>query len=261
MSLPVPQSLIKDGFQQAVVSAEPRLLLATDGFDKTGKTEFALSAPGPIVVFNLDMGLEGVVEKWLDKKVVVVEQFEIPTFDKQQEYAKLWSRFYDKFRKAVANQDVRTIFCDTGDDVWALERLAEFGTLNPRMTQNERTGKYGVLNELYKSLIRMVYFESGKNLILTHKLKKRYVKYKNVKGEENEAWDGTWERGGFKEQNYLIQANLRHRFTQGEGFAIDIINCRQNMDLAGYTLTGSECNFTGLAATIFPNVDPGYWEG
>jgi hypothetical protein len=57
----------------------PRLLMAIDGPQKGGKTHFALTAPGPIGILNIDNGLEGVVEKFYDKgKTIGVKKVTLP---------------------------------------------------------------------------------------------------------------------------------------------------------------------------------------
>ena len=40
-----------------------RLVCSIEGLDKTGKSHLAMSAPGPIVYVDLDVGTEGVIQK------------------------------------------------------------------------------------------------------------------------------------------------------------------------------------------------------
>ena len=42
------------------------------GAPKVGKSHFALTAPGPIIYFSLEPGLEGVVEKFMETKEVFI---------------------------------------------------------------------------------------------------------------------------------------------------------------------------------------------
>jgi hypothetical protein len=52
------------GFSDAVVETPYRLIASVSGKEKTGKTHFALTAPEPIIFFNIDVGTEGVVGKF-----------------------------------------------------------------------------------------------------------------------------------------------------------------------------------------------------
>ena len=53
------------GFRKAGADAiRHRLIISVDGHEKQGKSHFALTAPQPIALFDVDTGLEGVVEKF-----------------------------------------------------------------------------------------------------------------------------------------------------------------------------------------------------
>ena len=52
------------GLSTPVLGGLPkRLVISLAGFEKTGKTHLAFTGKSPIVIFNLDLGTEGVIEK------------------------------------------------------------------------------------------------------------------------------------------------------------------------------------------------------
>ena len=50
--------------------APRRMVVALDGLEKMGKTSWALTAPGPIALQNLDIGAEGVIQKFQSEKQI-----------------------------------------------------------------------------------------------------------------------------------------------------------------------------------------------
>ena len=53
------------GLSTPVLGGLPkRLVISLAGFEKTGKTHLAFTGKSPIVIFNLDLGTEGVIEKF-----------------------------------------------------------------------------------------------------------------------------------------------------------------------------------------------------
>src|SRR5271156_6583904 len=60
------------GFVRANQAVSRRLIVAVDGAEKCGKSHFAMSAPGPLGIINLDIGLDGVVQKFQGQKEIWV---------------------------------------------------------------------------------------------------------------------------------------------------------------------------------------------
>lgn len=244
-------SMKQAGIVPAASQTVRRILVATEGADKSGKTNFALSAPGPIGYINLDIGLEGVVEKFMGKKQIFVKHCPVPPITElnnqvnQKKYLQIWhevKKAHDAFRGEAG---IRTIVWDTGTDAWELVRLAEFGQLAPGADIKRA---YQPLNMLFKALIREMY-EGDKNFVMIHKLKERYVAGKNNKGELVESWDGGYKRAGFKETGYLIQVNVEH-FRDEEGFGVRIKDSRQNPWTSGMTFRDDEADFAHVASAI-----------
>lgn len=242
----VPRDLIAMGFQPAEDEPKLRLLVSSEGQEKTGKSEFWMSAPSPIACINLDIGTEGVVEKWAKKKNIWMLNFSVPPVvqAKQGEYVGIWARTKAAYDKILAHPDVRTVVVDTNSDWWELARLAEFGSLSPAVDVKRA---YPPLNMAFRSIIRAAY-QTDKNLILTHKVSEKWKK--NAAGVD--APSGEFERAGFKEDGYLIQVNISHHYEDGK-FRLRVKNCRQNMDIAGFDFFDRECSFPDLASMVFGN--------
>ncbi len=249
----IPADLAKLGFEEDDGEIHYRMLVGSDGLEKTGKSNFWMTAPGPIAGINLDIGLEGVIHKYSKQKKIWVLNYNIPPMKNTAEYLPHLNIIRSAYEAAANHKDVRTLVVDTGTDLWELIRLAEFGTVNPKDPRGSLA--YTNCNMLYRGLIKMAY-ESDKNLVVTHKLDDEWVKV-NGKNEKS----GSMTRAGFKESSYLIQVNTRHTYDKQAGeFGIEILDCRQNMQMSGYTLTGNDCTFAGLGQVVFPESSPEDWK-
>lgn len=231
------------GFVEADGEPKRRLLVSVRGLEKTGKTHFSLTAPGPIAFFDLDMGTEGVVSKFqaLGKKILLNKV--TPDMAETE-----WPRFKEAFRAALASRQIKTIVWDTETEVWELVRLCKFGKLTQVMPYH-----YGPVNNEYRKLLRETY-DSGKNLILLHKMKPKYIDDKRTR---------EYERAGFNDIGFIAQVNAivyRDPTDEGGEFNLEILDCRQNSDAAGEVLLGEMASFPYLASLAFPDTNPGDWE-
>jgi len=235
-----------NGFKKADDKVVPRLIAAVSGLEKQGKTSFALSAPGPIIFFNLDYGMEGVIGKYTYLKDIYVKEYRYKRNDTADKYVQLWTGFVTDFYAALKSQ-ARTIIIDTATEAWELLRLARFGKLTQVQPYH-----YGPVNAEYMALMREGY-SYDKNIILLHKLKKQYV---------NESFSGNYERAGFNNTGFLVQANLEvYRDGLDGPFVLKILDCRQNSSVGGSEVE-LEDEFTGfpyLAQLVFPNTSEEDW--
>jgi hypothetical protein len=252
-----------EGFEQMTSAAPPaRLIWRSFGPEKTGKTHFGLTGPGPVAVLSFDVGLEGVVEKFVAAgKVVYLAEFE---FDKDKCQQADAVEIRDRFTKAyaLALDRARTIIIDTETELWELFRHAEFpfGTDAPK--------NYVQLNARYRDMIQLAY-DAGVNLQLIQKVKEKWGTIKKINSQGREVDSpyptGELEPTGFKELGYIVQANLRHGWTKERGFVVDVVNCRQNMQYAGVSLDAASMpsqtapTLPELGQLIFPTSTPEQW--
>lgn len=265
----LPASFLKDGFVAGNVARKGRrLLLGTDGPSDSGKTEFALSAPGPGIVLCLDRGFDAMLDNPnppptrrddFGFKVITVP---LATQMQQSEYKDYWKAFYAEYRKALDNKDCRTVVIDGDSESWELQRLAEFGRLTkvPSIL-------YDNVNAARKVMYARAY-DSGKIIIATNRVGKHYkTKFKadgtpelNNSGNEVREWDGSYERKGFGDQDYLFMIQLRHIYNPEKSqWGIRLMKCKPDPSLVGFELWGEECNFQTLVQTVYPHISLKEW--
>jgi hypothetical protein len=129
------------GFEPIETTIQPRLILALDGKEKSGKTHFSLTAPDPIAYFAIDMGHEGVVRKFVDgevaSKIILradkkIKVPDISVYDKKTDSLKIdataaWEKMRNAYKAACASPDIKTVVVDTATEMWELLRLARLG--------------------------------------------------------------------------------------------------------------------------------------
>ena len=258
----LPASFAKDGFfpPEKIRGKLRRLLIGTDGWDNTGKTEFALSAPGPIIWLCVNRDFDGVLDNPNPPKsrradvALKAIPLPLPTQLDQAGYQQHWRNFYQEYMKALANPDVRTVILDGDSDTWELQRLAEFG----KVTQVPSL-QYPNVNAARKAMISRAH-DSGKIVIATNKLENEYETKLNDKGKDIQVKTGRMRRQGFKDWTYLWGVHLRHlRNPDTNEFGVQILMAKVDTSLAGLELWGSDCNFQTVIQTIYPNVPLSEW--
>lgn len=201
-------------------SKSNRLIVSITGEQKTGKTHFALTAPGPIAYFDLDIGTEGVIHKFAGDKEILAKRFLFD--DKASEIvAKLFEEFKKDYYAALNAPKIKTIVIDTMSDVWEFIRLARFGKLTQIMPV-----RYAEVNSEMRKFIRDAFLKD-KTLILLHKVREEY---------KNNSPTGKMKIAGFSEVPFLVQVNLETFIDPEVGNSFRFVDCRQNPELRGLEL-------------------------
>jgi hypothetical protein len=219
-----------------------RLTVVVKGRWKQGKTNFALTAPAPIAHFNLDVGLEGVIEKFRRIKEIYTNDYSYRTETGVSTIAMatpIWNKLMTDYKYFLQQKEIRTIIIDTESEAFDLIRFARLGSLAlPR----EASYKYGPVNAEFNALLRLA-FSSDKNLVLIKKMKDEYIKNERT---------GRDEPAGYKDTSYQIQVNLlAWRDGMDGAFHLLIEDCRQNPDVAGMDLEGDMCHWDFLHGLVF----------
>lgn len=249
-----------------------RLMIGTEGFSNTGKTEFMLSAPGPGAVISVDRGFDAIFDNPKPPtarredfgfnviQTPLASQSTDPRF-----YAEHWNKFYTAYKEALAIPEVRTIGIDCDSDTWELQRLAEWGTL-----QGIVSLRYAGVNASRRVLYARAW-DSGKIVIAANKLSKDYKPVYNTDGspkldsagKQVREWDGkSYERQGFNDQDYLFSLQIRHLYREGKGgpeWGLVILKCKADPSVQGMELWGDDCNFAGLVQTCYPHIPLEEW--
>lgn len=226
------------GFERGdKIERHQRVILSLDGGQSSGKTHFGLTAPKPIVVFDFDLGMEHVIHKF-DQTQIFVRQFGSPSAEKDSsvDWKKEWTTCKNSFLEALKHKDVRTILIDTATEWWELVRMARLGRLEQVLPHH-----YGPVNAEMRTLVREAH-KHGKNLILTHKHRPKYV---------NDKWTGEYEMAGSKDVRYLAQVCLRMDKTK-DGVEYTIWKARQDRQLEGMVLAGDGVDFDMVAGLVMP---------
>lgn len=263
----VKKALVADtswGDFKMVSSEVPfRLIYRSYGPEKVGKNHFGLTGPGPIAIQSFDIGLEGVVEKFRKLgKEVRSTRYEFEKGDATQEAAiEIRDRFIADYK--IALKMARTIQWDTETELWEVFRYAKFGVMS------DAPKNYVELNGEYRDLIQMAY-AANVNLQLIQKVKEKWgtIKKQNREGRtvDSPYPTGEMEPTGFKEAGYIVQASLKHSWSKPVtdddgvttgGFKVEVLNCRQQMAIAGVTY--SNIDMPTLGQLIFEDSTEEDW--
>ena len=214
-------------------SVPRRLVIALSGFEKTGKTHLALTGRSPIVLFNLDVGEEGVVEKFKAAgKEVYIHQIPLerptslitsPDGASQEVWKKNWKDLNTKLEQVYA-LNPGTVIIDTWTEAYELARLAHFGKVDQVMPN-----RYGPVFAEMAAAVRQAYDAESTTTVFTHKMGINF----DTKQPEVKGWS---------QMPYMVQVNLENKRTPSQlGYGLDdysctIKDCRQNPHVNGYAL-------------------------
>lgn len=234
------------------------ILLSVEGLQKTGKTEFGLSMPAPLFILNLNLGLEGVIEKHVESGMVIYEKtIQIPYTASlpgqgftlvATAAAETWKSAILTLMEALKDELVKSIFIDTGSELWDLLRIARLGKLTQVLPV-----QYASVNAEFRQLLQIL-LTSGRNVVLSHKVKPEYV---------NDQKTSRFERSGFGDVGFDVQAELRtNRDLKRDGddqFSIEVMDCRANKELKGVSLSGKNAKFLNVVQLIYPKTTEKDW--
>lgn len=161
--------------------------------------------------------------------------------------APVWAGMCRKVDEA-AGAWARGAVIDTGTESWELNRLASYGTLNPKGKRMDRV--YGPINARQRQLFRGVYRTHSRHLITIHQTKDEYLDKMSNDGEMKSIRTGKQVRAGFKEIGYLSDVVVRC-FKEGGEFkaAIDLCKLPPNgPDLEGTPIEGDILDFAEIVA-------------
>lgn len=240
-----------------------RLIWRSQGEWGTGKTHFALGAPGPIVMQSFDQGLEGVaIEEYGKKDIYPIEYDWAPDAELEQDAAiELRDQFIKDF--AYACKHARTILWDKETQVWELFRYAQFGA------PNDAPRNYPALNQRY---IKHINFPKSLDinfgLIQSMKDEWKTIKAKKASGEVVEKGASTGNRipSGFGELEGLVHVNLYHRRENGK-FYIKVGKARgpgahaiQDQEFGPMSDDAIGMSFAEFAELAFPETTEEDWQ-
>lgn len=240
------------GFKPLDSTIHPRIIMALSGPQRFGKTHFALTTPGPIAYFNIDMGDEGVTDKFADQKKIYNFPMDVPTGDNMQEIAReSWASFVPAYDLAL--KEMRSIVIDTASELWEILRIARFGKLTEIMPY-----QYTPVNAEFKDLFHKAKHTTSTNVIFLHRVKVEYANNQPT-GNLVPAW---YNKTAYEVQ--LVGTMRRYERNVDEGreateFRLFIDDSRHNASLINMELPGIMSNFPAMAQTVIPKSKPEDW--
>lgn len=252
---------LESEFEQVGKDKHYRTIAAVSGEVGVGKTHLALTAPGPIVVFNIDRGLEGVVEQdeFADKDIYqhLINWSPGETDDDnelQSSAIQLKNLFKEKLKAAI-RAGARTIVVDTGSRLWEIYRYAQFGA------PNGQTRDYAKVNQEFEAFINIVK-DSTANLFILQSMKNHW----NMKGD-NWHVDGR-EIWGYEHLPSAVMVELFIHLDKkvpvdptnedpNYRYVMEVGKCRQNLRLQDTTIPRME--FAQLGRMLVPGTKSKDW--
>lgn len=229
------QALKAAGFSRPKFTIPKRLIMSVEAESACGKTTFALTSEAePICLINFNKGLEGIMGRFKDKDIYVLElprgqfivsELEIPNREKwaeaaQKEAAEAWDKFRKAYKAALAVGG--TVILDTASEMKELLRVARFGKL-----EQVQARYYGPVNAEYNAIFQLAYDNPTINLIAIHELTDEY---------RNDKRTGKRVVKGATDLTYTFQVRMELVKDVEEGetiFTGTIIKCRHNIALEG----------------------------
>ncbi len=223
--------------------------ISVEGREKRGKTHFALTAPGPIVYFNLDEGLDRVQPEIkfpnLDLRVV-----NIPNFSRDghpdhvaEQALRVWEQLKEQHINAL--ESARTVVYDSFTEIWEVARLARFG----KLTQVQWF-HYGPINREFHDFIRE-FNKHDANLILLHKVM--------AEKDSNGAATGGFERKSFNHIGFDVDDFFRVDRDDTGAFFVECLESGHNAEIKGKRFAAPCNTFTDIALSLFPSSVPTDW--
>jgi hypothetical protein len=229
-----------------------RLIVSLTGEDHSGKNHCAFTAPAPIYVHSFDPGIEGVVEKFHNKKDIYIATYELeiqPGEATPQVVAesadKVWQQFISNYRDGLASCGQGTTVVDTDTEAHELIRLARLGKLS-----NVLPHMYGPVNAEFRDFLREGWGRPA-NIFLLSKYVDEWENFTDSTGREKGRKTGNKVRKGFADLPFHVQiCGICERIDQdggGSQFQVLITDCRQSAEYNGMTVPN---DYETLAALV-----------
>lgn len=260
-------------WEKAIAEVRQRtVLMELYGDTGTGRTTFALTAPGPIALIHASEKIEGIVQPAVraGKDIRMVDYGGVFT-GSDDAVAKLagekWDLLKAAWYEALFGGWARTVVLDTHTEAWELIRLAYFGALKP--SGGRVDANYGPVNADWRSLFKGARQQSNVNAIVIGQTKDEYTAKaaKLAAGGITKKSDGMGERtgntirAGQKEIPFMCDVVVRtyKNIMSGEGFSSVIEKGWYNAGVEGVPLYNDMSTFAAVMALI-TDLDEGEWQ-
>ena len=235
------------GFSDAHVETPRRIVASIAGKTGTGKSHFSLTGEEPIIYYNIDIGTEGVVNKFQDEgKLIFLYDVRVPKESTKDVWSRMWADIKVRIRKTYEMKTGTVIF-DTASELYELARLAHFG----RLTE-VKPSDYAVVNNDWREVLRTAY-DAPISTVFIHKVKNVWRMMTSSSGRSSLTKTEELELSGFSEMEYMVQVALTADCIYEDGtpiFSVSLTKCRPIPELTGTRLEGEMCNMETLLNLI-----------
>lgn len=233
-----------------IVEAPRRIVAATAGLQKRGKTRFAMTLPKPLAYLQLDANYEHALAQArlrYPKKgdIQHLKYFADPRTDIRSANQAVFERLMRDFDYCVKN--FRGVIVDTATELMDVRKLAEYG----RNTQIPQI-YYGSIYADFRWMVKHA-LDHDANVLFLHRLKDEWAG-----GDRT----GNYVMDGWKGIQFEAQMYLEHSRDTDGNFITNIVECAQDAMLMGMTLSSADDDndFPGLATRVFPETSREDWE-
>lgn len=271
-----------------------RMVLSVIGPEGGGKTDFALTAPKPLLFLACDPNAEDVVCSVFDVESAddldpaicrfvhipyPLVGFESDEDDIMDEATDSWNLLCDEIADVLhgRSNDPTTVILDSGTELSNLNTLKDFGRTD-KIAPAQRRQRMGKTNNDFKGIFRALE-KAQTHVVVTHRCKPRWidVEVRTSSGmkTESQVVPGVFDRIGFKEMGNLCNTEVLVQFDpEREGklsakYGIEVIRSMARPALVKTAWWGREeldgkmvraASFPFLATQLYPGTTRADWE-
>lgn len=199
--------------------APTRLVIATWGLPKVGKTTFGLTFPEPIYIYNFDYGYGPVISAAEGKNVFVADYILPDTFDLSA-YKQVLTQFQKDWRQGVEEADAAggSVIVDTASQLW--EVIGQ-GLVNEvredRQYRNQAEGKNAKDSRLDYRIANSFMDATLKRPLQTDHCNALYIQRAAPVYEGGQEMPGKFKMHGFKATDSIAETVLNMAATKEGG--------------------------------------------
>lgn len=209
-----------------------RLIMSVWGREKQGKTAFALSAPAPIYVFDLDRRLDG-PRRLYPTKNIMAKKYRDPLLGGIADHEKIYEEFLGDLREAVRYLKEGTVVIDPVTQVWTMVQSVYVEKVRKQKSEEGKkfmTFDYALANRHFQEVIEVLKDNPSINIVLISRAEEAY--------DQGGQRTGTYRIQSHKSVPYMVDMTLRCEKTKEGVFQVVIEESGIASAIPGLVLPG-----------------------
>jgi len=193
------------------------MIISYHGPEKSGKTTFGFTFPKPIIHLDFDLGRDRAIHRFKGEENLIAS---IPLPEPpgwsigSGEATRLWAEFCSRYDQALKDPQVKTIFIDTGTQMWKSDTQEYLENhvkrVNPKRTQLQQI-EYRMPNDRMRAKVLAARM-AGKILVISHyetdEYDERWIEQPDGKMKKESIKTGRKLHAGFGEIRNLTDMHL-----------------------------------------------------